>query len=76
MQVRQELASVQYASNVLGARGPRKMEVCVPAIKNNRREVFRPFKKSEGLTARAKAHDYAKCFFLINKPVWKCNKLV
>ena len=32
VEVRRELGAVMYAPNVLGSRGPRKMQVCIPAV--------------------------------------------
>jgi tubby and related proteins len=31
-EIRRELGAVMYAPNVLGSRGPRKMQVCVPCV--------------------------------------------
>jgi len=42
-EIRQELAAITYASNVLGSRGPRKMKAAVPKIApDGRRVVFQP----------------------------------
>jgi Tub family len=43
MALRQEIASVQYASNVLAARGPRRMKIVIPRILPDGRPVsFQP----------------------------------
>lgn len=67
--VRKELGAVTYASNVLGARGPRKMRVSVPQLdpETDLPIVFRPSSKSESLLAKSKDGD-SQCFFLVNKP--------
>merc|ERR1719465_361007 len=54
--VRQELATVLYKQNVLGSRGPRKMKVMVPAVKEDgTRHVLRPQKSEESMLDRYKA---------------------
>ena len=35
LNVRKELAAVMYAPNVLGSRGPRKMQVVIPVVDNS-----------------------------------------
>ena len=56
--VRQELGLVQYASNVLGARGPRRMSVWIPRVdRSGEVAEFRPMRKDEGMAERVKADD-------------------
>ena len=56
--VRQELGFIQYASNVLGARGPRRMSVWIPRIdRSGDVAEFRPMRKDEGMAERVKAED-------------------
>jgi hypothetical protein len=52
---RLELGSVMYAPNMLGSRGPRKMQVCIPVVaesgeivrpKNAGVSLFKPYKYS------------------------------
>ena len=52
MSLRQELGVVIYASNVLGSRGPRKMQVAIPKVdkKSNERAIWRPTAEDEMLT--------------------------
>jgi hypothetical protein len=38
---RLELGSVMYAPNMLGSRGPRKMQVCIPVVSETG-EIIRP----------------------------------
>lgn len=67
--VRQELASIMYASNLLGSRGPRKMKVCLPEVKEDgSRVVWRPTRKSDEMIQRFKDQDMTGLIKLINKP--------
>jgi len=68
--IRKEYALMQYASNVLGSKGPRKMKVVVPAVnkKTNKAIVFKPSRKSEGLQSRVNQGNAADSFYLMNKP--------
>ena len=55
-QVRQELTTVLYKQNVLGARGPRKMKVMVPIVsEEGERTVLRPMSSEETMLERYKA---------------------
>lgn len=42
--IREELGVINYASNVLGSRGPRKMKVALPKVTDNKRAIFKPRK--------------------------------
>ncbi|CAM9896198.1 unnamed protein product [Ectocarpus fasciculatus] len=76
--LREELGCVMYASNVLGSRGPRKMQVAIPAV-NEAGEVC----KWSGLEGgrgsqtvgggskaieRVKNRDYDGSLYMVNKP--------
>jgi len=69
MQLRQELGVIIYASNVLGSRGPRKMQVAIPKVdtKTNEREIWRPQGEDEML-GKVKEKDFSNLFYYINKP--------
>lgn len=69
---RQELAAICYGSNVLGMKGPRKMTVLIPALKENSSRVpWRPSSSSDTLIARHQANDNSNLVSLHNKaPVW------
>lgn len=67
----QELGVVNYASNVLGSRGPRKMKVAVPKVLNdgsNRRIMFQPDRDEDNMMAKFKAGYIQDMQLLINKP--------
>ena len=74
LNVRHELASVFYESNILGSRGPRKMITLVPSVnqKNNQRAVWRPVGDSSGMIDAYKSNrDNDNFISLINKaPKW------
>lgn len=56
VQTRQELGTILYKQNVLGARGPRKMKVMVPMVgEDGQRKVLRPEDPSETMLERYKA---------------------
>ena len=68
---RKELAAVMYAANVMGSRGPRKMQVAVPAVdeydkivtwKSNQNNA------SEDLITRIKDRNMRDLVYMINKP--------
>jgi hypothetical protein len=62
LQVRQELAAILYASNILVSRGPRKMTVLLPTYKaDGSRHVMRPMKDEESMyvCARARPRSFA-----------------
>lgn len=65
---RLELAICNYASNVLGSRGPRKMKVCVPKVRGGERVRFQPTDKTEEMMGRFKAKDFSDMVYMINKP--------
>ena len=68
--VREELAAVMYASNVLGSRGPRKMKVVVPKVRGDgvTRIAQRPMKKREEMLSRFKDDDTSEMVVMMNKP--------
>jgi tubby and related proteins len=65
----QELSIINYASNVLGSRGPRKMKVAVPKVlPDGRRVTFQPDHEEDSMIAKFKAGYIQDMFLLINKP--------
>ncbi|CAM9658439.1 unnamed protein product [Phaeothamnion confervicola] len=68
---RRELGCVLYASNVLGSRGPRKMQVAIPTLRQDGTpEPWQPDgrEKDMEMLARLKQHDHSRLFYAINKP--------
>ncbi|OQR95530.1 tubby, partial [Thraustotheca clavata] len=67
--IRQELGIAVYAKNVLGHRGPRKMKVCVPRVREDgTRVVWRPVTKEDEMINKCKEQDHTNLTYLINKP--------
>jgi tubby and related proteins len=67
--IRQELGTAMYAPNVLGQRGPRKMKVCVPRVREDgTRVVWRPLTKDDEMLNKCKEQDHTNLTYLINKP--------
>eukprot|EP00968_Pinguiococcus_pyrenoidosus_P021190 scaffold2710_cov204-Pinguiococcus_pyrenoidosus.AAC.6 len=68
--LRRELGVVFYAANVLGSRGPRKMQVCIPDVDTTTSEptVWRPQRPSGTMLARIRAQKYNNTVYMINKP--------
>eukprot|EP00937_MAST-01D_sp_MAST-1D-sp2_P006575 g6575.t1 len=66
---RQELGVATYAANVLGSRGPRKMQCCVPAVdpESNEREEWRPPQRG-AMAKMFKKKNMEGLVPLINKP--------
>jgi tubby-related protein 1 len=67
-EVRQELGVILYQSNVLGARGPRKMQVGVPRVTDDTVDQWRPMTADASMLARMKARDTSRLMYMINKP--------
>eukprot|EP00634_Sargassococcus_sp_CCMP2135_P011517 CAMPEP_0198653954 /NCGR_PEP_ID=MMETSP1467-20131203/7391_1 /TAXON_ID=1462469 /ORGANISM="unid. sp., Strain CCMP2135" /LENGTH=594 /DNA_ID=CAMNT_0044389931 /DNA_START=1 /DNA_END=1785 /DNA_ORIENTATION=+ len=67
---RSELGAVIYTSNVLGSRGPRKMQVAIPKVDGDDSTTadFKDDAKSGDVLSTMKAHDYGKLIYTINKP--------
>ena len=65
--LRQELAVVNFASNVLSSRGPRKMKVATPLI-TDKPAVFQPDKDEESMMNMFKQGLTQNMFLMINKP--------
>ncbi len=60
---------MNYASNVLGSRGPRKMKVAVPKVLPDGRSVtFQPDRDEDSMVAKFKAGYIQDMALLINKP--------
>ncbi|ETW06731.1 hypothetical protein H310_02898 [Aphanomyces invadans] len=67
--IRQELGIAVYAKNVLGYKGPRKMKVCVPRVREDgTRVVWRPTTKEDEMVNKCKEQDHTNLTYLINKP--------
>lgn len=70
---RVELGSVMYAPNVLGSRGPRKMQVVIPQVDDSNTMVKPknpggvPFQEGDYLQ-RIKDHSFRDLVYMINKP--------
>ena len=59
-EIRQELGCVLYASNVLGSRGPRKMQVCINKVDEVKGQVkWQPRQKDDEVRAVRRAKDGA-----------------
>jgi len=70
--LRQELGVILYGSNILGFKGPRKMSVIIPALKDDTTRVtWRPQSANDTLLERYKTHNHSNMVVLQNKsPVW------
>jgi tubby-related protein 1 len=69
--IRKELGSVIYAANVLGSRGPRKMQVAIPAVdENNQITTWRQGSTNdqEDILGRIRDRNLRDLVYLINKP--------
>jgi len=68
-QPRRELGVVLYASNMLGSRGPRKMQVFIPQVdQNSVMREFRPLTRDSDMLASVKREELSDLICLINKP--------
>jgi len=68
-QPRRELGVVLYASNMMGARGPRKMQIFLPTVEGEETiREWRPMNKHEDMLSAAKREDRSNLMYLINKP--------
>lgn len=56
-----------YQANVLGNRGPRKMQVAIPAVDENSQPIF-PASGAEDVVQRIKDRNFRDVAYLINKP--------
>jgi tubby-related protein 1 len=67
---RRELSVVTYAPNVLGSRGPRKMQVSIPAVdeENNILAAMQSRTGDEDMLQRMKDRNLKDLCYLINKP--------
>lgn len=66
---REELAIVMYQSNLLGAKGPRKMRVLLPAVNaEGERYRWKPASKDLSMLNKYKAGDLTGMFDFFNKP--------
>ena len=69
---RKELGAVQYETNILGYKGPRKMTVIIPAMDQDHEPMeFRPLRESDQLLERAKHSRMDDLIEMTNKsPTW------
>jgi len=70
---RQELGVVQYESNVMGSRGPRRMQVGLPRVletEGAEGAVFQPSagRSTDSMMAKFKKRDFTKMVVAYNKP--------
>lgn len=66
---RQELGVVQYESNVMGSRGPRRMQVGLPRVVDTEGAVFQPTVGSkDSMMAKFKKRDFTNMVVAYNKP--------
>jgi len=70
MPLRKELGVINFAANVIGARGPRKMKVAVPNVGSDGKPVlFQPLEKDDdSMMSKYKAGHVQDMFLMINKP--------
>lgn len=79
--VRCELGAVMYAANVLGSRGPRKMQVAIPGLDENEQIIkwrdstavlttagAPPSAATDDMLTRMKDRNFRDLVYLINKP--------
>ncbi|MBN3315513.1 TUB protein, partial [Atractosteus spatula] len=67
--LRQELAAICYETNVMGFRGPRKMTVIIPGMRENDERVsIRPRNELETLLSRYQNGNLESLVTLVNKP--------
>jgi tubby and related proteins len=64
--IRKELAAVMYAANVLGSRGPRKMQVAIPAVHEDGTSL--PRNPNDEILTHIKEKNLRELVYLINKP--------
>lgn len=69
-ETRRELGAITYAPNVLGSRGPRKMQAVIPAVdESNTIMSWRQHRGSEGeMLQRIKDRNFKDLYYFINKP--------
>ena len=68
--VRQQLGVVQYETNVLGSKGPRRMKVLLPMVQRDGQEMSWPDTENEPDTIQGKfaANETEDIMFYFNKP--------
>jgi hypothetical protein len=68
-EIRRELGAVIYAANVLGSRGPRKMQVAIPTVDADcNAAVWKPTGNGDDMLSRIKERTFHDLSVLINKP--------
>ena len=67
---RQQLGVVQYETNVLGSKGPRRMKVLLPMVNRDGEEMVWPDTEVEADTIQGKfaAQEFEDIMFFFNKP--------
>lgn len=67
--IRRELGAVFYAANVLGTKGPRKMQVVIPRVEADDSSYdWRSLHRDDEMLSLARNHDYSHMHYFINKP--------
>lgn len=59
---------VMYAANVLGSRGPRKMQVALPGLEENNQIISFKDGSNPDMITRMKERNFKDLGYLINKP--------
>jgi len=65
---RKELGVVNYAPNVLGSRGPRKMQVALPVVDDNDTIMTWKPEKDGDMLQRLRDRNFRDLVYMINKP--------
>lgn len=68
--MRQQHGVVQYETNVLGSKGPRRMKVLLPMVNRDGQELFWPDTEQHADTIQGKFdnNDAKDIMFFFNKP--------
>jgi len=68
-QIRMQHGVIQYETNVLGSKGPRRMKVLLPNVDNaGLQHVWRSFDPNYNITDQFKANNTENIMFFFNKP--------
>jgi tubby-related protein 1 len=69
-ETRQVYGNVQYETNILGSKGPRRMKVLLPMVNRDGEEFFWPDTEEESETIGGKfaANEAENIMFFFNKP--------
>ena len=66
--MRNELGAIIYTSNVLGSRGPRKMQVSIPKVDEHEDKADGRARGMGDILSKMKALDNSSLIYMINKP--------